>query len=168
MPRHGKLSLLEGNGSNSSQCSNRQDLTQPTRWSETESNGVVASLGMLNHRDFLKSSFAGLVAATLLSRPPQRAEAGFFGDEVADALDGIAKERTKVQEIVVALKKKDLKGTPDDSAVIVRYIAAVFTPLQRKWISSESVSLSGLCGPSLMFLLVLCSIQRQWRALPPS
>lgn len=104
---------------------------------------------MLNHRDFLKSSFAGLVAATLLSRPPQRAEAGFFGDEVADALDGIAKDRVKVQEIVVALKKKDLKGTPDDSAVIVRYIAAVFTPLQRKWTPSWRGLLSGLCDHSL-------------------
>lgn len=92
-------------------------------------------------RHVLQQALGGAALAGLFLRP-NIAGAFPFGDEVGDTLDSIAKDRAKVEEVLVLLKKKELRANADDSAVIFRYIGSVYQPLQ-----------GGDCVSSLCLLL---------------
>jgi hypothetical protein len=88
-------------------------------------------------RDALGGLLLGAGVLGLSVYAPAPANAGFFGlggDDVTAALDELSNLRVKVEEVLSALKKKELKGGKEDSATVIRYSATYFQPLQGGWV----------------------------------
>ena len=78
----------------------------------------------------LRSVFWGSVA--LVSLSPGKANALFFGSELENDLDQVAKARGRVGEVIKSIKKKELRGGKEDSLVVYRYAESYFKPGQTK------------------------------------
>jgi len=86
---------------------------------------------METHRDVIRNVFLGSIAIAGLA--PSRANAGFFGgSDVEEKVDEVAKSRARVEEVIKSIKKKELRGGPEDSLVVYRYSEAYFKPTQQK------------------------------------